>query len=206
MDRVAVCRSLLISAQGRWAGRAGGLGRQSAAWEGGWRAAPAGAQPDAPRTRRPWRQERRQRGAFPGWPLLTSDPAGPAAEGPLGSQRPPRQATTWGRVLTAALVQQEGAEMCSSRWAVTYLDFPLFPHVCCCHHVDTPGAIMVPHATWLLTKLSLCRERALACDTLSKCEVLQSSRQPHRAKYYRHLCLMETFCRCLRISRTVKGC
>lgn len=80
-------------------------------------------------------------------PLLTSDPAGPATEGPLGSQKP-HQATTWGRVLTSALVQQEGAEMCSSRSAVTYLDFPLFPYISRCHHVDTPGAIMVPHATW----------------------------------------------------------
>lgn len=59
---------------------------------------------------------------------------------------------------------------------------PLFPYLCHCRPADTPGAIMVPHVAWLLTKLSLCSGRALACNTLSKREVIQSSRQPHGAK------------------------
>lgn len=82
--------------------------------------------------------------------------------------------------------------MCSSRSAVTYWDFPLFP--CGCHRVDAPGAIRVPRATWLPSKLSLCSERALACDALSRCEVSRSSRQPHGAKDYRYLDLTEQWC------------
>lgn len=78
------------------------------------------------------------------WPsrggtLLTSNPTGPAAEGPLGSQRPPHQTTACERVLTAALVQQE-AEMCSFRLVVTYLDFLLFP----CSPTSATAALRTP--------------------------------------------------------------
>lgn len=159
--------------------------------------APAGGARDAPRTSRPRQPGRRQHVAFTGWPAAHVRPSGACCRRSAWlTEATTHQATAWGRC-SCQLWSNRSGRKCALLGRQFHTWISAFPCICRCHHVDTPGAIVVPHATWLLTKLSLCSERALACDTLSECGVTRSSRQPHVAKYHRHLCLTETLCRWL---------